>query len=166
MHSQPVTVCLVTSSSEVASMPTVTLNRIFSTSQHRSTSWSFNCLWASSAERNVRSRTSIRYVKPCSSWRSRGLGQTSTAQFHTPPSSRILLFRECFRRRSFQPVDCNIIGRVKSLHSTPMKLAYWTLVYDVRHCLHRPTLALVRWWGRGGDGVMIMITMSVNLHSA
>jgi len=39
----------------------------------------------------------------------------------------LLLFRECFHRRSFQPVDCMtfayIVGRVQSLQAAVMKLA-------------------------------------------
>jgi len=40
----------------------------------------------------------------------------------------VYLFCKCFRRHSFQPVNCNIISRVQSLQAT-MMLAYWTLVY-------------------------------------
>ena len=68
-----------TSSRDVASMPTVTLKSILRTSQQRSTCWSFNCLCSSSAERSVRSSTSIRYVNPWSSWRSLGLTLSTDA---------------------------------------------------------------------------------------
>jgi len=60
-------------------MPTVTLKSILRTSQQRSTCWSFSCLCSSSAERSVRSSTSIRYVNPCSSWRSLGLTLSTDA---------------------------------------------------------------------------------------
>ena len=54
------------------------------------------------------------------------------------------LFRECFHCHSSQPVKCSLVGRVQSLQATIMKLASWTLVYHMWHCLDHPTSALVR----------------------
>ena len=49
-----------------------------------------------------------------------------------------------FRHRSFQSVNCNIVGRVQSLQATIMKLAYCTLVCYVWHCLDHSMSAPVR----------------------
>ena len=38
---------------------------------------------------------------------------------------------ECYRRRSFQAVNCNTVSRVQSLQATVTELAYWILVYYV-----------------------------------
>jgi len=54
-------------------------------------------------------------------------------------------FHKRSRRRSFQPVNCNVRRQsAQSLQATTMKLAYWTHVYNMSHCRDHPTPALIR----------------------
>ena len=77
------------------------------------------------------------------------LAQPSTREHTTSVCTstftrHIILSRKHFHRCSFQEVKCSIVSRVQSVQTTVMKLAYWTHIYYMWHCLDHPTSALVR----------------------
>jgi len=58
--------------------------------------------------------------------------------------------------------NCNIVGRVQSLQASIMKLASWSLIYYMWHCLDYPTPALVR----GRQAPLVLICSTETLASA
>ena len=59
------------------------------------------------------------------------ISSSNVNQLYFSKCVQLLLFHECFHCHSFQPVNCNIAGRMQSLQADIIRLTYWTLIYHM-----------------------------------